>query len=390
MAERYLRGTRYLVADVTKEEELTRLLAECDGTPVLYFALPPAVTAKVCAALRRVDLPEGTRLALEKPFGTDLKSARQLNRLIGRLVPEEQVFRIDHFLGMSMVLNILGLRFANQFLEPVWNSNTVDRVEIVYDETLGLEGRGRYYDKAGAMVDMIQSHLLEVLALVAMEQPPKLNEVELRSNVAQVLRSTRVWADDPVTAGRRARYTAGKVGDREMPSYADEPGVDPSRNTETLAQVTFEVATARWHGVPFILRSGKALEKKVTQVRVIMKPVPGIPGLAGAAEPDSVILDLKSGEVELKLTMNGSDDPFELERTTLHVKKDPGELLPYGQVLRGILDGDPLLSVRGDIAEECWRIVEPVVAAWRDDLVPLEEYPAGSRGPEGWLPDQHP
>ncbi|WP_210479501.1 glucose-6-phosphate dehydrogenase [Naasia sp. SYSU D00948] len=384
LADRYVHDARYITADVTNEDELRTLLEACDATPVLYFALPPAVSAKVCAALRRVDLPEGTRLALEKPFGSDLKSAKQLNRLIGRLVPEEQVFRIDHFLGMSMVLNILGLRFANQFLEPVWHSGTVDRVEIVYDELLGLEGRGRYYDKAGALADMIQSHLLEVLALVAMEQPPQLNEVELRSNIAQVLRSTRVWNDDPVKAGRRARYTAGKVGDREMPSYADEPGVDPDRKTETLAQVTFEVATPRWHGVPFVLRSGKALGKYVTQVRVQMKPVPGMPGMGGAPTPDSVMLDLKSGEVELRLTMNGSDDPFEVEQTTLHVKKGPGELLPYGQVLRGILDGDPLLSVRGDIAEECWRIVEPVVDVWRDDLVPLEEYPAGSRGPEGW------
>ncbi len=384
LADKYVHDARYITADVTKEEELKTLLAACDSTPVIYFALPPAITARVCHSLRRVDLPDGTRLALEKPFGFDLKSARQLNHLIGRLVPEEQVFRIDHFLGMSMVLNLLGLRFANQFLEPVWHSDTVDLVEIVYDETLGLEGRGRYYDNAGALVDMIQSHLLEVLALVAMEQPPKLNEVELRSNVAQVLRSTRVWRGDPVTASRRARYTAGRVGDRDMPSYADEPGVDASRETETLAQVTFEVETARWRGVPFVLRSGKALEKKITQVRVRMKEVPQMPGMVGAPAPDSVLLDLKSGEVELRLTMNGSDDPFELEQSTLRVKKDPGELLPYGQVLRGILDGDPLLSVRGDIAEECWRIVEPVLDAWRSDLVPLEEYPAGSTGPEGW------
>ncbi|WP_210507068.1 glucose-6-phosphate dehydrogenase [Naasia sp. SYSU D00057] len=384
IAEQYLRDARFLTADATQEADLQKLLDACDGTPVIYFALPPAVTAKVCAALRRIDLPEGTRLALEKPFGVDEASARKLNRLIGRLVPEEQVFRIDHFLGMSMVLNILGLRFANQFLEPVWHSGTVDKVEIIYDETLGLEGRGGYYDKAGALVDMLQSHLLEVLALIAMEEPPRLDETELRSNIAQVLRSTRVWQGDPVTASKRARYSAGRVGDRQLPSYADEPGVDAARKTETLAQVTFGVDTARWRGVPFTLRSGKAIGKYVTEVRVTMKPVETMPGMAGAPEPDRIVLDLKTGEVEFRLSMNGSDDPFELEQTVLRVKKDPGEMLPYGQVLRGILDGDPLLSVRGDIAEQSWRIVEPVLKAWREDRVPLEEYPAGSQGPEGW------
>ncbi len=383
-ADRYLESARYITGDVTDAEHLRTLLAACAHTPIIYFALPPAVTVKVCHALRQVELPDGTRLALEKPFGTDLRSARALNRVIAQLVPEEQVFRIDHFLGMSMVLNILGLRFANQFFESVWNGRRIERVEIVYDELLGLEGRGGYYDHAGALVDMLQSHLLEVLALVAMEQPPKLNEVELRSNAAQVLRATHVWDDDPAASSRRARYTAGKVGDRSMPSYADEPGVDPALKTETLAQLTLEVDTKRWRGVPFVLRSGKALGKYVTQVRVHMRPVPEIPGFGGAPAPDTIMLDLKSGAVELGLTMNGSGDPFTLERSTLVAKKELGDLLPYGQVLQGIVEGDPLLSVRADMAEECWRILEPVLRAWRKDEVPLEEYKAGSLGPKGW------
>jgi len=266
----------------------------------------------------------------------------------------------------------------------VWNSDRIERVEIVYDELIGLEGRGGYYDRAGALIDMLQSHLLEVLALVAMEQPPRLNEVELRSNAAQVLRATHVWDDDPVASSRRARYTAGKAGDRSLPSYADEPDVDPGRKTETLAQVTVEIDTARWRGVPFMLRSGKALAAKTTEVRVQLRAAPEIPGFGGAPAPDSIMLDVKSGAVELGVTMNGSGDPFTLERSTLVAMKEPGDLLPYGQVLRGILDGDPLLSVRADMAEECWRIFEPVLKAWREDEVPLEEYPAGSRGPEDW------
>lgn len=383
-AGRLLSSTRYIQGDATKPAELEKLLAAADGDPILYFALPPAVTQKVCTALLSVDLPEGTRLALEKPFGVSRESARRLNRLLARIVPEEQVYRTDHFLGMSTVLNILGLRFTNQFLEPGWHRGAVDRVDIVFDETLGLEGRGGYYDSAGALVDMIQSHLLLVLALVAMEQPPRVDAVELRSNIAQVLRSTRVWQDDPETASHRARYAAGKIGDRTLPAYADEEGVDPDRKTETLAQVTFSVETARWRGVPFTLRSGKALGHYRTQVRVQMKPVEPLPGLGGAPQPDRVELDLRSGEVGLELTMNGSGDPFRLEQTALTAKKEAGDMLPYGQVLRGILEGDPMLSVRGDIAEECWRIVEPVRAAWRKGKVPLEEYPAGSDGPPGW------
>ncbi|MDQ4137380.1 MAG: glucose-6-phosphate dehydrogenase, partial [Actinomycetota bacterium] len=163
-----LEGARWLQADVTDPESLARVLTECAGGPAIYFALPPHVTVASCAALERIDLPDGTVLALEKPFGTDLKGARSLNRQLLRLVPESSIQRVDHFLGKSTVLNVLGLRFANRLFEAVWNSANLERVEITYDESLGLEGRAGYYDRAGAMVDMIQSHLLLVMALVAM------------------------------------------------------------------------------------------------------------------------------------------------------------------------------------------------------------------------------
>ena len=246
-----------------------------------------------------------------------------------------------------------------------------------------LEGRAGYYDHAGALVDMLQSHLLEVLALVAMERPPRLNEVELRSNASQVLRATHVWDDDPATSSRRARYTAGKVGERSMPSYTDEPGVDPALETETFAQVTLEVDTARWHVVPFVLRSGKALGKYVTRVRVHMRPVPAIPGFGGAPAPACITLDLMPGALVLDLTMYGRGDAITLERSTLVAKKELGDLLPYGQVLQGIVEGDPLLSGRAVMAEESWRIFVPGLRAWRNGEVPLEEYTAGSLGPKG-------
>jgi glucose-6-phosphate 1-dehydrogenase len=387
-AEKYVTSARWIEADVTDADDLQKVIDACEATPILYFALPPAITAKACAVLGSVKTPPDMRLALEKPFGFDLDSARKLNVVISHLVPETQVFRIDHFLGKSTVLNILGLRFSNTLLKAVWSNRSIERVEIVYDETLGLEGRAGYYDKAGALMDMLQSHLLQVLAVLAMEPLPKLDEIELRSNAAQVLRNTRLWDDDPLTASRRARYTAGRVGDRDLPSYADAEGVDPANMTETLAEMTVEVDTPRWRGVPFLIRSGKALGQARKEVAVILTPAEPIEGLAGAPAGDRILLDLKSDEITLELTMNGSGDPFALEHSTLTVHKEPGDLLPYGQVLLGMIDGDPLLSVRGDIAEECWRIVEPVLAAWKKNEVPLEEYPAGSDGPAAWSADE--
>lgn len=381
---RLLDATRYVLADASDPNALAGLLAECTAVPIVYFALPPAVTARVCQALEGLDTPEGMRLALEKPFGADRESARRLNELLTRIVPERQVYRIDHFLGRATVLNILGTRFANRLIEPVWNRHSIERVEIVYDETLGLEGRVGYYDGTGALIDMVQSHLLAVLALVAMEPIDRVDEVALRDAVAGVLRDTAVWRGDPVASSRRARYDAGVVEGRRLPAYVDEPGVDPGLGTETLAQLVVEVDTERWRGVPFLLRSGKALGRSRKIARAVFRASAPIEGLEGRPRSDWIELDLRSGEVEIGLTMNGGGDPFVLEQTTLVAKQVPGALLPYGEVLKGILNDDPTLSIRGDVAEECWRIVEPVLAAWRDGRVPLEEYPAGSDGPPDW------
>ncbi|MGR0320665.1 glucose-6-phosphate dehydrogenase [Agromyces sp. ZXT2-3] len=378
---RLLEGTRYLRADATEPDGLARLLDACRFVPVLYFALPPAVTVRVCAVLEHLETPAGLRLALEKPFGGDLEGARALNGLLTRIVPERQVYRIDHFLGRATVLNLLGVRSANRLMEPVWDRHSIERFDLLYDETLGLEGRAGYYDHAGALIDMVQSHLLAVLALVAMEPISRVDEVDLRDAMAAVLRETSVRGEDAVASSRRARYAAGTVDGRTLPAYVDEPGVDPDRSTETLAEIVVEIGTERWRGVPFRLRSGKALGRARKVVRAVFRPVPTIEGLEGRPRSDWLELDLSSGQVELGLTMNGGGDPFALEQTTLVAQQVPGALLPYGEVLKGILTDDPTLSVRGDIAEESWRIVEPVLAAWRDDRVALEEYPAGSDGP---------
>ncbi|MCU1635143.1 MAG: glucose-6-phosphate dehydrogenase [Cryobacterium sp.] len=377
--------TVYATADVTEPRELERLLALCEGSPALYFALPPVIAARVCDALAEVTLPAGTELALEKPFGTDEAGAAALNARLARLVPETKIYRVDHFLGRSTVFNILGLRFANRIFEPLWSSAHIEKIDVIYDEQLGLEGRAGYYDNAGALVDMIQSHLLQVLAVLAMEPPPTLSAADLRDGKGLVFRATRIRGGDPLTAGRRARYTAGTVGDRKLPGYAEEPGVDPGKQTETLAELTVEIDTWRWAGVPFTLRSGKALSARRREVVITFKRVPHLPvGFTGEEAPAVLRLFLAPDEMSLEININGPDDPQGLERTSLHAAFAPGRLAAYGEVLEGILDNDPSLSVRGDAAEECWGIVAPVLEAWKAGAVPLEEYPAGTSGPEAW------
>ena len=386
-----LNGARYLEADVTVERDLRRLLDARQGRLVIFFALSPSVTAQACRVLCDIGLPEGTRLVLEKPFGTDAASAAALNDLLARLVPEDQVYRVDHYLGMATVLNIVGLRFANRMLESVLNAEHVQSVDIVFDETLALEGRAGYYDRAGALVDMIQSHSLQVLALLAMEAPSTLEARDFRDGKALVLRATRVWDDDPATWSRRARYTVGEIDGRRLPSYVEEDGVDPDRKTETFAEVVLAVNTWRWAGVPFRVRAGKALRSLRKEAVVTFKQPPWVPtGLTGYDRPDRLRIGFDPDRLCLDLNINGPNDPSVIEPVTLEANLGPGQLPPYGEVLRGVFEGDPTLSVRGDTAVECWRIVEPVLEAWREDEVPLQEYPAGTTGPEEWPMPQRP
>ncbi len=383
--DQILASTTYFAADVTKADELRSLLESCDGAPAIYFALPPAVTALACKALSQVPLPAGTALVLEKPFGTDESGAAELNAVIGRLVPEDQIHRVDHFLGKSTVLNLLGLRFSNRLFEFMWGAEHIERVDIVFDEALALENRARYYDGAGALVDMIQSHLLQVMALIAMDPPASLGAADLRDRKADALRACRVWGGDPATASRRGRYTAGTIEGRELPAYVEEQGVDPLRNTETLAEVTLEISTWRWAGVPFRLRSGKAVSASRKEIVITFKRVPWLPpGLSGTELPTRLRISMGPDRMALDLNINGPADPLELDRIQLSADFNGGRLPAYGEVLAAVFAQDPTLSVRADTAQECWRIVDPVLQAWRAGEVPLDEYTAGSTGPSAW------
>jgi glucose-6-phosphate 1-dehydrogenase len=377
------------VADVSGESE-----AGAQAEPVAaYLALPPAAFAPAVTALDEVGLPSDSRIVLEKPFGDDLDSAVELNRLLRRVAGvagEEAIFRVDHALGLATVQNLLGVRLANRVLEPLWNSTHIEQVDILWEETLALEGRAGYYDRTGALKDVIQNHLLQILCLIAMEPPVSLGERDLRDRKLDVLRSVRpLTREDVVSRTRRARYTAGKLAStggadgRVVPDYAEEDGVDPRRETETFAEVVLELESWRWTGTRFLLRTGKALAQRRKEAVVLFRPVPHLPF---GDDDEPAANELRIGldgpyDFTLRLTGRATGPPPHLAPLVLDADLFAPELPAYSRVLMDVLDGDSSLSIRGDEAEEAWRVLTPVLQAWADGWVPLEEYPAGSTGP---------
>jgi glucose-6-phosphate 1-dehydrogenase len=382
-ADALLDRLSYRRADVTSADDLRAALDGAAAPMAVYLALPNVLFRPTLEALAGAGLPAHTTLVVEKPFGADLADAKALNELIARSFDERDVFRIDHFLAKQTVLDVLGLRFANRIFDPVWNSNHVKRVDITWYESLGLEGRASYYDRAGALRDMIQNHLLQMLALVAMDPPRSITERDLRDRKVEALRAvTAPRPEEMAEATRRARYTAGDLAGKQLPAYVDEEGVDPSRGTETYAEVTFRVSNWRWAGTPFRLRTGKAIGTERREIAVHFKSVPHEP-FDDRDRPNVLRFQLSPDAISLQLNLNGEGDPFDLEQVGLDAEFPTQELPPYSLLLKEILEGDATLSIRGDEAEELWRIVEPVLSAWADDEVPLEEYAAGSAGPSG-------
>lgn len=381
-----LSATSYRQADISDPAHVAAAIAG-DGPAAVYLALRPSLFPTAITTLREVGLPAGSVLVLEKPFGENLSSATRLNQLLADLLPEDAIFRVDHFLAMTTVQNVLGSRLANRVLESLWNSANIAKVEIVWDETLTLEGRAGYYDQVGALEDMVQNHLLQLLCLVAMEPPVTLSQRDLRDRKVDVLRSIRPLSDaDIVGRTRRGRYVAGVIGDRQVPSYIDEPGIDPRRATETFAEVQLTLENWRWHGTPFVLRSGKALAADHKYVAVHFRPVPHMPfGHQGTTSPNVLKFGLDPQCLSLTLTGIGAEANT-LAPLTMTAQLPPPTLPAYGQLLLDAVNRNSALSVRGDEAEQAWRLLTPVIEAWSRDLVPLQEYPAGSEGP---LPVRH-
>jgi glucose-6-phosphate 1-dehydrogenase len=367
----------YRAADVTNGAEMAALLAGVEGPVLAYLALRPSLFEPTVRALAAARLPPGSAVAIEKPFGDGVASAHRLNDVLRTELPGTMVFRIDHFLSNEFINRIAALRFANRIFEPIWNSQHVDRVVISWDETLTLEGRATYYDGAGALRDMLQNHLLQVLCLVAMEPPARFDEQSVRDARVAVLRAIASPTPDQVRrTSIRARYAAGTIGDRTVPAYVDEPGIDTSRKTETFAQLTLAIANWRWEGTPFTIRSGKALARDRAEVAVHFRPTPGL--MFEGEAMTSNVLRIGLMEPSVRLAVNSLGPDRRLVEETLTLDATPPGRAAYANLLMAMLHGRQMVAIRDDETEEMWRIVEPVLAAWAGDEVPLGEYPAGS------------
>jgi glucose-6-phosphate 1-dehydrogenase len=374
-------ATGYRTIDLAHAASVAACLGTDQATAV-YLALPPAVFPAAITAVRQAGLARGGRLVLEKPFGEDLAGAVELNRQLATFLDEGEIFRVDHFLAMTTVQTLLGTRLANRMLESLWNSAHIAEIEIIWEESLALEGRAAYYDGVGALKDMVQNHLLQILCLIAMEPPISMGERDLRDRKVDVLRSIRPPDGAEALATRRARYTAGRVGGRDVPSYAGEPGVDPARATETFAEVRLELDSWRWSGTVFRLRTGKALAADRKEVIVHFRPVPHLPVDAPQEPPPNLLrFGLEPEDLTLELTGAGPHARFSLVPLILRARHEPAELPPYGRLLLDVLTGETALSIRADEAEQSWRVLTPVLDAWAKGIFPLEEYPAGSGGP---------
>jgi glucose-6-phosphate 1-dehydrogenase len=368
-------------ADVIRPEDVGRLIGDDHPDTLVYLALPPSLLTKVLPALATTTLGAADAVAIEKPFGTDLASAHHLNEILRIQLPEPTIFRIDHFLSDELVRRIMVLRFLNRVFEPIMNAVHVEHVDISWLESLTLEGRASYYDGAGALKDMIQNHLMEAMALVLMEQPARVDADSFRAVRVEALRAVATPSPERMRADTvRARYTAGTIGSRQVPSYVDEPGVDPNRNTETYASLTLEVDNPRWAGVPFTLRSGKALGADSAEIAVHFRPLPRYlvdqwPGVA----PNALRVGLTEPYVRLATTLNGPERTAEIRE--LEARSTAPRFTAYAHLIQEMLKGDPMLFIRGDEAEEAWRIIDPVMEAWSTGDVPLQEYAAGQAPP---------
>jgi glucose-6-phosphate 1-dehydrogenase len=388
-------------------KSLRGLAGSLDGPAIFYLALPPGVFADAAETIAKAGLADESngyrRLVIEKPFGTDLQTALALNEQLHGHWREDQIFRIDHFLGKETVQNMLVFRFANRFIEPVLNSAHVDEIQITVAEPLGVEGRSRYYDGIGALRDMVQNHLIQMMTFATMEPPALWDAEMLRDHKVEVLKSVRHV--DPEVDAVRGQYTAGLVDGEARIGYRAEPGVDPASHTDTFAAVRLYVDTWRWEGVPVLLRSGKRLAAKAHEVAFRFREPPTrlfrhTP--LEHAEPNWLVFRMSPSEcTELVVRTKQPGLELEARESVLRAEyagADDREASAYESLLLDVLEGDHTPFLRFDEVEWSWRIVEPILTAWQHGTP--EDYVAGSDGPAGqhrflgpghyWRPLQNP
>jgi glucose-6-phosphate 1-dehydrogenase len=363
------------------------------GNHVFYLSIPPGSFSTVVKQLDRSGLSqtEGAwrRVVIEKPFGHDLASARELSSTVGTVFPSDSVFRIDHYLGKETVQNLLALRFANQMFEPIWNANYVDHVQITMAEDIGIGGRAGYYDGIGAARDVIQNHLLQLLALTAMEEPVSFGAHDLRAEKQKVLSAVRL-SEDLATSTIRGQYAHGWQGGEEVPGYLEEEGIKKTSTTETYAALKVTIDTRRWAGVPFYLRTGKRLGKRVTEIAVIFKRAPHLPFDKTATEElgqNAIVIRVQPDEgVTMRFGSKVPGNAMEVRDVTMDFGYGSSftESSPeaYERLILDVMLGDPPLFPRHEEVELAWQILDPVEDFWAAAKGRPDPYPAGGWGPE--------
>jgi glucose-6-phosphate 1-dehydrogenase len=402
---RLLADVRYVTGSFDDEEVYTKIgevldaFDDADGGDLLnrcfYLSTAPTFFPVIIEALGRAGLDKrdsmDVRVVIEKPFGTSLAEAQELNRRVLSVFQERQVFRIDHYLGKETVQNVMAFRFANGLFEPLWNRNYIDHVQITAAEDLGIGSRAGYYDSAGALRDLVQNHMLQLLCLLCMEPPVTFTANEVRDEKAKVLHAiTPPTVETVKDMSVRGQYTAGSVGGDEVVGYLEEEGVPEGSHTETFAALRLEVDNWRWAGVPMYLRTGKRLARKVTEIAVVLKPVPHLGFQQDGTQdvrPNQLVMTVQPNEgVSLSLgakvpgtRMRIAPVNMEFLYGTAFMSESPEA---YERLILDVMRGDATLFTRNDEAEAQWRIIDPVEQAWAADDTPPAPYAAGSQGPE--------
>ena len=396
---RFAKRLDYAACDATSADGVATLKTHLEGCsrPMFFLAISPSLYGRVCGALAASGLAsDKSRIVLEKPIGRDQETSREVNQAVGAVFDEDRIFRIDHYLGKETVQNLIALRFANTLFEPLWNNLTIDHVQITVAETEGVGDRWPYYDEYGALRDMLQNHMLQLLCFVAMEPPADMDPRSVRNEKVKVLRSLRRFTRaDAQNASVRGQYTAGVVGGKEAAAYEAERG--QKSGTETFVALRADIDNWRWAGVPFFLRTGKRLPERRTQICIQFKPVPH--SIFGNAADDDLVanrlvIDLQPQEDIALTLMNKLPgvskggmrlQSMPLSLSLLSTYEGPGarRRIAYERLLIDVLQGDNTLFVRRDEVEEAWRWVDGVADAWAEAGIQPKPYAAGSWGPSG-------
>jgi len=398
-----LSSLHYVTVDFGRLEDFKALGTKLDeldaanhvpGNRIFYCATPPPTYQTIAVQLQAAGLNKGEgfhRIVVEKPFGSDLQSARELTQTLQKVFTEDSVYRIDHYLGKETVQNILAFRFANSIFEPVWNANLIDSVQITVAEEIGIENRGAYYDRAGALRDIIQNHGLQLVTLTAMEPPLAFESGAVRDEKVKVLRSIRpLIGEDIEQSTVRGQYTRGWVVGEQVGGYREEKNVAPHSQPETYAALRLFVDNWRWAGVPFYIRAGKRLPKRITEIRIQFKRPPHLTFGRDAmkeVDPNAITLRIQPEEgISLKFGAKVPSAGLRIRSVTMDFQYVTSFLVEapeaYERLLLDCMIGDPTLFTRADEVEAAWTLVDPIESAWRDGRPRLQTYAAGSWGPD--------